>query len=225
MIRSLSLALMVAAGISPSIARAQVTVADEGSFTITVKGERVGRENFWIRTTPDPRGSVYIATATSIVGGRKMEPRELADPNGVPLGYDLKVSGDDVLQLSGRIERGRMGLSVRTPRGESRREFLVSDNAVLIDDDVYHQYFFLARRKASGSVPIVIPQRNAQVMARVTQGEREPLTIGGVTVEARRLVVSEGGVTRDVWVDASGRVLKVEISSRGVIALRDDPPR
>lgn len=225
MIRSLSLALVVAAGIPSSIARAQVTVADEGSFTITVKGERVGRENFWIRTTPDPRGPVYIATATSIVGGRKMEPRELADPNGVPLGYDLKISGDDVLQLSGRIERGRMGLSVRTPRGESKREFLVSDNAVLIDDDVYHQYFFLARRKASGSVPIVIPQRNAQVMARVTQGEHEPLTIGGATVDARRLVVSEGGVTRDIWVDASGRVLKVAISSRGVVALRDDPPR
>lgn len=226
MIRSLPLAAILVATVASSSASAQVTVADEGSFTVTVKGERVGRENFWIRTTPDPRGPVYIATSTSIINGRKMEPRELADPNGVPLGYDLKISGDgDAQQISGRIERGRMSMSIRTPRGESKREFMVSDGAVLIDDDVFHQYFFLARRNSQGSVPIVIPRRNAQVMARVTQEGSEPVAIGGTTVDARHLVISETGVTRDVWVDASGRVLKVAIPSRGVIALRDDPPK
>src|SRR3954470_4653754 len=75
----------------PSSARSQVTVADAGSFTITVNGQRAGREDFWIRSTPDPRGAVFIASATVTLEGRRVEPKQLADKDGNPLGYDLKV--------------------------------------------------------------------------------------------------------------------------------------
>jgi hypothetical protein len=39
-------------------------------------------------------------------------------------------------------------------------------------------------------------------------------------------VLSEpGGGDRDLWVDASGRVLKVAIPGRGLVAQRNEPPR
>jgi len=36
----------------------QVATLDEGSFTISVNGERVGREDFRIRSTPGSAGPV-----------------------------------------------------------------------------------------------------------------------------------------------------------------------
>ena len=54
-------ALLMAA---PTSARSQVTVVDEGSFTISRSGARIGRETFTIRRTPGPGGDVYVANAT-----------------------------------------------------------------------------------------------------------------------------------------------------------------
>ena len=51
------------------------------------------------------------------------------------------------------------------------------------------------------------------------------VSIGTTELDAKHIVVTEpSGATRDVWVDAKGRVLKVAIPSRNVVALRDDPP-
>jgi hypothetical protein len=222
----LAVAALTTILLQPATGYAQVTVVDEGSFTITVNGTAAGRENFWIRTTPDPRGTVYIATATSVIGGRRIEPRELAAENGSALRYDVKLTTNgDVQQTSGVIERSRMSMNIRNARGESAREFVVSDGALILDEDIFHQYFFLARRGTQGTVPVIVPRRNAQVTARVSTSGSEALTIGGATLQARHLVVAQGGVTTDVWVDADGRVLKVAIPSRGLIALRDDPPK
>lgn len=224
--KTLAVAALATTLLVPTAGRAQVAVVDEGSFTITVNGAPAGRENFWIRTTPDPRGTVYIATATSVIGGRRIEPRELAAENGSALRYDVKLTENgDVQQTSGVVDRSRMSLSVRNARGESSREFVVADGALILDEDIFHQYFFLARRGASGAVPVIVPRRNAQVTARVSTSGSEPLAIGGTTLQARHLVVAQGGVSTDVWVDADGRVLKVAIPSRGLVALRDDPPK
>jgi hypothetical protein len=52
------------------------------------------------------------------------------------------------------------------------------------------------------------------------------VSIGGRMLPARHLALVEpGGASRELWVDAQGRVLKVTIASRGVTAVRDDPPR
>lgn len=52
------------------------------------------------------------------------------------------------------------------------------------------------------------------------------VTIGGQAIAARALVlVDPSGGNREIWVDAQGRVLKVAIPSRGILALREEPPR
>ena len=38
-------------------------------------------------------------------------------------------------------------------------------------------------------------------------------------------LVGLAGSTRDVWIDEKGRLLKVAIPEKGLVALRDDPPR
>ena len=218
----------VAMLLSARPAMTQVVVVDEGSFTITVNGARVGREDFRIRSTPTPEGPQYVANATVTYNDRRVFPMTEADAGGIPMKYVVEVKDGPGVQerVIGAIGRGRASARVQDSRGESAKEFVVSRGALVIDDDVFHQYYFVTLRKLSGAVPVVVPRRNTQVTMRVSSAGTEQLTIGGQTIEAQHFTISDpSGANREVWADSSGRILKVTIPSRGVVALRDDPPR
>src|SRR6476646_11221597 len=70
---------------------AQVATLDEGSFTITVSGERVGREDFRIRSTPGTTGPEIVATATVSYSTRRVFAQMRADSAGVPSRYVIEV--------------------------------------------------------------------------------------------------------------------------------------
>ncbi|HET7549992.1 MAG TPA: hypothetical protein VFK04_01800 [Gemmatimonadaceae bacterium] len=215
----------------PAAAPSQVTVVDEGSFTISRSGTKIGRETFTIRRTPGPGGDVYVANATVEFDAERLAPALRADDSFAPLAYQLEVrSGGEVRErLRAIVGRGRISAQVKTAKGESTKEYIVADGALVLDDNVFHQYYFLARRASSsgsGTVPVVVPQRNAQVVMRVSTQGNDAVTIGGRGVAARVLVLTEpGGATRHIWVDDQGRVLKVVLDAREITALRDEPPR
>ncbi|MEO7962554.1 MAG: hypothetical protein ABIT38_01445 [Gemmatimonadaceae bacterium] len=203
-------------------------IFDQGSFTITTSGQRSGREDFRIEGTPGSTGVEYVARATVVFGDRRLTPRLSSDSSGAPSAYVIESKGTTTgtERWSGSISRGRVSARINSARGESAREYVVTDGALIIDDDVYHQYFFVARRNSEGSVAIVIPRRNTQMVVKVATSGTEHLTIGTTDIEARHIVITEpSGSTRDIWVDSKGRVLKVAIQSRNIIALRDDPPQ
>ena len=203
-------------------------IYDQGSFTITTGGQRTGREEFRIEGTPGANGVEFVARATVVFGDRRLTPRLSSDSSGAPSGYEIESKGTTTgtERWSGKIMRGRVSARINSPRGESAREYVVTEGALIIDDDVFHQYYFIARRNASGSVAIVIPRRNTQMVVRVSTAGNERVTIGTSELEARHIVLTEpSGATRDVWVDAKGRVLKVAIPGRNLVALRDDPPQ
>jgi hypothetical protein len=213
----------------PAAAPSQVTVVDEGSFTISRSGTKIGRETFTIRRTPGPGGDVYVANATVEFDAERLSPALRADDSFAPLAYQLEVrEGGEVRErLRAIVGRGRISAQVKTAKGESTKEYIVADGALVLDDNVFHQYYFLARR-ASGAatVPVVIPQRNTQVVMRVSTQGNDAVSVAGRAINARVLVLTEpGGATRHIWVDDQGRVLKVVLDARGITALRDEPPR
>ena len=224
-----TLTLVVAAGlVFAGNAPAQVATMDEGSFTITVNGDRVGREDFRIRSTPGTNGPEVVATANVSYANRRVLPQLSADSAGVPVRYVVEVKDGSASneRVDGVVGRGRASARVKNSRGESANEFVVSHGALVIDDDVFHQYYFLTRQKKVGAVSVIVPRRNTQVAMRVADAGTETLSIGGTALDARRYTIADpGGMDREVWADASGRVLKVAIPSKGVVALRDDPPR
>ncbi|MGH7713626.1 MAG: DUF6134 family protein, partial [Gemmatimonadaceae bacterium] len=76
-----------------------------------------------------------------------------------------------------------------------------------------------------GSIHVIVPQRNTQTTVTVARQGTERIEVGMSQVEAQKLVVSErSGAVREVWTDAQGRVLKVAIPSRGIVATRDEVP-
>jgi hypothetical protein len=210
-------------------AAAQVVTVDEGSFTISQNGREIGREQFRIRRTPTvDGGATYVASATVAYGDHRLSPDLSTDVRGAPLAYrvETRVGTDTQERLTAQVGRGRFSALVKTPKGESLKEYVVADGALILDDEVFHQYYFLAQANRTGSVPVVIPRRNTQVMVRVTAKGTDAVQVGGRTLDARRVELAEpGGATRDSWVDAQGRVLKVSLPARGIVALRDDPPR
>ena len=203
-------------------------IIDQGSFTITVANQRTGREDFRIEGTPGASGALeYVARATVVFGDRRLTPALHSDSMGAPSDYQIESRGTTTgsERRSGKITRGRVSARINNARGESAKEYIVTDGALILDDDVFHQYYFLARRSNDARIAIVVPRRHAQLVLTVSSAGADRVTIGTKDLEARHIVLTEpSGATRDVWVDAKGRVLKVAIPARNLVAQRDDPP-
>ena len=208
---------------------AQVTTLDEGVFAISRNGTPVGRESFSIKSSPGGMGGPVVqARATVSYDDRRLTPVLKADSIGSPTEYQLEVrAGANASEvLKGVIRRGRFSATMQTPRGENLKEYVVSEGALVLDEDVFHQYYFLARGNRTGDVPVVVPHRNVQVVMRIEERGTTSVTVGGQAITARALaLVDPSGGTREIWVDSRGRVLKVSIPSRGILALREEPPR
>ena len=226
MIRYLAAAALTATTALP--AASQVVTLDEGTFTIVRNGAAVGRESFTIRSSGGgPGGAVVQARATVSYDDRRLTPVLKSDSIGSPTEYQLEVrAGANAAEvLKGVIRRGRFSATMQTPRGENLKEYVVSEGALVLDEDVFHQYYFLARGGRTGSVPVVVPHRNVQVVMRMEDRGPASVAIAGQSIAGRAFVLIEpGGANREIWVDAHGRVLKVAIPSRGIVATRDEPP-
>lgn len=227
MLRRLFAALAILA--PPGLAGAQIRTIDQGSFTITMNNQRIGREDFSIVEDASAGRATFLARATVEFRerGMRLQPTLTANAAGASTQYEIVIRGGPIQKWTGTIDRNRVSAFVATDRGQAAKEFVVSVGAMVLDDDVFHQYHFLAKRAGEGPIPVIVPQRSAQSTVTVTKQGSERVELGMSEVEAQKLVASEAsGSTREIWVDAQGRVLKVAIPSRGIVATRDEaPPR
>jgi hypothetical protein len=223
-------ALILAAALSaPHVsAHAQGSrIADEGSFTITVSGKTAGRENF--RITAMTRGDVteYVARADVTYGDRKIAPELRTGPEGTVVDYQVTTrSGGTTESWRGAVARGRLNATIASGRGTAAREYIVPAGALVLDDEIIHHHWFLVLRSRDGGMPIVVPRRsNVQATITMSTVGDETLQIGNHDLVATHLRATVSGAeVHDIWVDKSGRLLKVALPSRGLVALRDDPP-
>ncbi len=220
-----SLALLASAAPADDAA-AQGAPFDEGTFVVTRNGAVVGKEAFRILRSSGS-GPLYSSTAQCAWGDRRISPVLSADAAGVPLLYRVEVKNggelEERLQATGRP--GRLHAVLLTRTGESSKEYVVSSGAVILDDDVMHQHFFVPLARRSGTVTVVVPRRNTQVTGRVEDRGSEKIRIDGKEVAAVHLVITLPDGARDLWFDDGGRLLKVAVPARGLIALREELPR
>jgi hypothetical protein len=205
------------------------TVVDEGSFTILVAAARAGRETFVIRRQVGPAASAgYLASGTVLYADRRLAPALVTDSAGLPVSYmvDVRTGTVRTARVSAQITRGRFTLRVQTPSGESARELVLPVGTVLLDQDIFHEYFFVALASKHGPVSVLDPRLGTQTSAQVVDSGPERVLIGGRSIDAHRLTITDvKAQVRLLWIDAEGRVLKVEVPDRQLVAVRDDPPR
>lgn len=202
-------------------------VVDQGSFTISVGGRTAGRENFTLRVTTRGDQTIYLATSDVTLPDRRIESELRADGSGAAIEYLVRSrSGGAMETWQGVIIKGRLTANITSNRGTAARESVVPIGAMILDDDVIHQHWLLGLRLRAARTPILVPLRgNAQAAVTVSSEGQERLQIGGTDIVATHLRATESsGDTRDVWLDGSGRLLKVAIPSRSLVAVRDDPP-
>lgn len=221
----IALAGLVLAAIAAPPVRAQVVLLDEGSFTLYRDGERIGREDFSIRSAPGLDGRVLVAQATVALGTRRLLPGISADTSGFPVRYQREVrdSGRVVESYSGQSTRGRFSSRLLHGDGESAREFRLPPGTVAADDDLVHQLWFVARRGAGATVSVLVPRRNVVELVHIESAGPERVSIDLRQFDTIHLVLrtTVTGVVRELWVGADGRIVKAAIPALRLVALRD----
>ena len=220
----LAIALPIALASRPRAAAAQVSVVDEGSFTVTKDG-RTGREDFRIVRTPAGGTMTFVASGTAVIGSARTVTALQTDTTGVPIAYQLegRESGEVRERIVAQVGRDRLATRSQTPRGESAREYFLHDGMIILDEGEVHQYYFLTRQ-GRDSVTVVLPRGNRIAQFRVTSKGDDSVEVAGTRVVARRYVVGDAAGERQLWVDAAGRVLRLEAPALGLTAVRDALP-
>jgi hypothetical protein len=218
------LALAAALG-SARAASAQSVLIDAGSFRLSVGGREVGRDSFNIRRTGAGAETRILAQGWVDVNSRRIN--SLLETNAAYgfTRYQATVSGSESAEFSASINGRRMEVAVRTPAGEQAREARAREGAVLLEENVAHHYFFLGALAKEGSrLPVIVPRAEEQADFEIGAITSERLTVGGQQIDAKRLQITSNGLERLIWVDAQGRVLRVEIPSTGFLAERLKAP-
>jgi hypothetical protein len=225
--RNLVLACSLVVLNSPALAQGS-RIVDEGSFTISMSGRTVGRENFRISSTTRGDITEYVARADVTYGDRRVTPELRTSPEGTVASYEVTTRGGGSTESwRGAVTGGRLNAQIASGRGTAAREYIVPAGTLVLDDEIIHHNWFLALRSHDGGMPVVVPRRSdvKSTITMSTVGD-ETLQIGNHDVAAVHLRATDaGGDVRDIWVDKSGRLLKVALPARGLVAIRDDPPR
>lgn len=228
------MALVVATGLPAPRLAAQPVRLDEGSFTISVNGQRVGREQFSLQRVVTNDGGTIELRSESAVGDTRTAWRLEADSAGTPVRFSVEArrGAEETLRLGGQRVRGRFATLARSVTGEAAREYLLRPGAVVVEDEGIVQYALLVRGRrltegAGITLPSLTPTANSQGAVRVVlEAERDIVVIAGARRTARRYrIVTAAGEARLVWAEAEGLLLRLSIPARGLEAVRDDVPR
>lgn len=220
--------LFLLGALAASAAAAQSAVIDEGSFRLTINGTAVGTESFSIRQNGTGDAATMIAQGRVVLdsGEQTRGVLQVEGPALTPSAYQIEVTGSETQNIRGQAAGNRFRATIVSDAGETMREYIAGEGAVILDNGVAHHYFFLAQMLERGDrIPIIIPRQSRQVAATVTSAGSESINVAGTSVSARRLLVQPTGLPqRTVWVDDDNRVLRLEIPDEGYIAERTAVP-
>jgi hypothetical protein len=227
------LILMATVSIATSLwsadkAAAQGIVVDQGQFQIWVGGAEAGTEDFVIRRAGLGSGDAVFANGTvrlAIGGGvQEMSPLLRATPpDGAADSYQITVSGEGAVQIHLARSGRRFVATLRSRAGDEDREFQARPDTRVLEMDVAHHYYFLRDVRPGREIHVLEPRSRRQLVLSAESRANEELKLGPNVVTARRMTFkSDGDDDRVVWFDRQGRVLRVEIPSRGYVAERTD---
>ena len=195
---------------------------DSGVFVVRQDTVEIARESF--RLLAGRAGRFTLTATTRYDRGRPVVVLTpviefTADSQFATLQYDI-ADPREPLRILGQLGRGRVTLRYLAHAIERAREFPAGAATVVLDDSVFALYQAAAWRPGI-TVTVIYPRgaHRATLIARdlgveATTVNRDPASL-------RHLVLS-GGTNGPVhlWLSADGRLLKVEVPGRRVVAER-----
>jgi hypothetical protein len=208
----------------------QSWAVDEGTFVV-MKGPASGlTESFKIKRGPD---GAITATGNQTSGTQVITSSLTTDSLGTPIQYELRERKQGGLTMRVRASSGPRGaprrmtaFSSASGGEESMREYPVSaGHTVLFEPGLLHQFFFLPLGGRSGRIQVVEPGAARSSTVVLTAKGPDNITVAGRSVTASRFSVTGLAVDGDFWIDSQGRLMRVDIPSRGLSATREEAPR
>src|SRR6266850_936546 len=202
---------------------------DEGVLVVRVDTVEVARESFRLTHGRLSRGDVGWILATTIRYDRARPVIVLApilEVNGDTMPATLQYDVADPRQPSrilGELGRGRFTVRLVARATERAREFPTGQRAVVLDDSVFALYVFAAWRATSepATLTAIFPRGLRRAAVQIQDLGQASTTLNHDPARLRHLTVAgDGQETVHVWVDGSGRLMKVEIPSRNLSAER-----
>jgi len=211
----------------PAIAQ-QEGQLDGGTFEHSVRGAFAGTETFAARQ----RGEDVVAVGrVTREGGpealRALEVGVRLDAYGRPLRYELQTREGPPLHVVVNRTGSRLRVTTTADEGERFTEFLVADRLVVLEREIAHHYYSLARRLREAGDPrsldleVLVPSEGRTVPLRVRALSRDTLTLQDTRVSSTRYELSVGGEETILWIATEdGRIMQVAIPGRGWEATR-----
>jgi hypothetical protein len=202
---------------------------DEGTFVVREDTVEVARESFRLNHGRLARGGVGWTLATTIRYDRTRPVVVLApildvttDTQPATLQYDVADARQPV-RILGELGRGRFTVRFVARATERAREFPAGGRPVVLDDSVFALYLFAAWRADSQPTQLtaIVPRGLRRETVEIQDQGLAPTTLNRGQVTLRHITVTGGpNLVVHLWLDAAGRLMKVEIPSRRVSAER-----
>lgn len=199
----------------------------ERTLAVYIDTMEVTREVYAFGPTRLPGGGPgWVLTATSRYA--KDRPVVVFSPiveigaDSLPATLQFDVANPrEPSRVLGQLGRNRFSLRILSRDLERAREYPVRKPFVILDDDVFGLYEIAAWFAGPSAVDVIAIFARAgrrEVLSLVESGSG-PVTVRGRSIEARHLTLV-GGVNQlvHVWVDTQGRLVRVTIPSRKLVA-------
>jgi hypothetical protein len=212
-----------------ALAVLQAPAADQGTLIVRQDTVEIARERFQL--TPGRSGAPGPGwTLESSIRYDRSRPVVVlapilqigADSAPVALQYEVADPREPV-RILGEVGRGRFTVRFLARAAERAREFACDRRTAVLDDSVFALYLLAAwqARSEPGAVTAVMPRglRSDALTVRAHGPAATLLNRDSATLNHVTLTGGPNDVV-NVWLDASGRLMKIDIPSRRLTAER-----
>jgi hypothetical protein len=202
---------------------------DEGTLVVREDTLEIARETFRLTAVRTGAGVTRWKLAATIRYDRTrpvvvLDPIVELGPDSSPVTLEYTVADPrEPLRILGQLTRGRFVVRLLGRRTERAREFPAPPPAAVVDDSVFALYLPVAwqGRPQPVTVTCVFPRAGRRELLTVQDLGVESTTLNRDPAALRHITVT-GGENRVIhlWLAADGRLAKVEVPSRRLVAER-----
>ncbi|HYK90239.1 MAG TPA: hypothetical protein VE398_15800 [Acidobacteriota bacterium] len=215
----------------PARAGDKSPVREEGEFKIYAAGKEIGSEKYVILFSGDAVSSTSVLDFRN-PGDRhqrvQLDSKLEMDGHFVPKTYQLKSDVDGQKgTINGQFSANQAMFEYVGKGTPKKSGLLVGNQFTLLDTNIFHHFVFLARlfkyesKEKFQSFEVVIPQEQDNGMLKISNLNKETITVRGKKIEAHHLQVDSGSVMIHLWVDGQKIVQKITVPDKQIEVVRN----